>query len=181
MIELEGNFGKKFIDIYGGGAKEIGIEDALATIDQIDDSNNTISQIFDAENIAGKKHLLHAAKLALEAIKNDQSFADSPKIELTCWVAGKRQINKAIKKVGVNKESKKIAFITIGEDSEKVKETEERILESLEIEKDEDALKLNDQGKKRLQNIYSISEEMLEHYSIEEIILENTALLSLEM
>ncbi len=181
MIEVKGNFGKRFIDIYGGKSEKIQIEKALEKIDEIDNSNKTISQIFDANNIVGKKHLLHASKLALEAIENDQSFADSQKIELTCWVAGRRQIDKAIRLVGVKKDSKKIALITIGKDDKKVKETRKRIVKSLNITREGSVFEMTDKKKEKLIKIYSISDKSLKNYSIEELILENTALLSLEI
>lgn len=180
MIELKGSFGKRFVEISGGLGEIGGIEKAVGTIKEIDESHGTTSQIFNASRIAGKSHLLHSSKLALESLESGNSFADSPRIELTCWTAGLRQIKKALKRVGIKENSKEIVVVTIGEKESKVNESHQNILRELKIKEDEKILELDEKSLNDLTEGFSISPEQLKVSSPEEIVLEKIALLELE-
>lgn len=180
MDKIEGNFGKRFVEVSGGYGNIGKIEDAIKTVEEIDSSGGTVSQLLDGNAIAGKEHLLHSAKLALEALERGRSFADSARIELTCWVAGSRQIDKSIERVGIKEDSDEIGVITIGGDESKVRGGQREIFSRLGIDRDEEVLDITDEKVDRIREIFSISEDQLDVASLEEIVLEKVALLSLE-
>ncbi len=142
MKKIKGEFGERFIEISGGKKEIEKIDEAIKKLEEIDESNGTISQIFNAEKIAGESHLLHASKLALEALERGESFADTPRIELTCWTAGLRQINKALDRVGVEKNSEEIAIVSIGEEKEGVEKAQKAIFQELDIKEKQTYSKL---------------------------------------
>lgn len=180
MFEIAGSFGKRFVKISGGDAKIREVEKAIGCIEGIDSSNETTSQIFNAKRIAGKNHLLHALKLALESLEKGNQFADDPRIELTCWTAALRQIDKAINRVGVKEDSDEIAVITIGEDSKGVKKSQRKIFRELDIKEDEGVLEITDEKIDDLQEAFSILRTQLKISSLEDIVIEKIALLGLE-
>lgn len=180
MFELQGNFGKRKVKISGGHTQIENIEKIIESVEKIDKNYNTTSQLFDATKIAGKNHLLHATKLALESIEAKKSIANNPSIELTCWTAGLRQINKSLDRVGINPDTVEIAVITIGRDSSAVKKTQEKIFQKLQIEKDEKVIKITEKKIETLKKAFSVTENQLKVSNLEKIILEKTALLSLE-
>lgn len=180
MTKITGNFGKRSILISGGQSQIEEIEETIKKIEKIDKKHETISQLFDASKIAGKKHLLHSSKLALEAIENNRSFADSPNIELTCWTAGLRQINKSLERVGIKEDSEKIAIITIGKNYSKVEKAHNEIFQELGMEEDEGVLEITDDKINNLKEAFSVSQEQVEVSDLEKMILEKVALLSLK-
>lgn len=180
MIEIQGNFGRRLVEISGGRTELGDVEKTIEEIEKIDRAEATTSQIFDARRIAGKQHLIHASKLALEARERGKSFADSPKIELTCWTAALRQIDKAIDRVGVKTGSNEIAIMTIGENKTRVKEANKRIHRALGIERDDKVFEIDDEKVENLKEAFNISQKQEEISSPKNIILEKIGLLSLK-
>lgn len=180
MFEISGEFGGRTVKISGGYAQFEEIEEALEKIEEIDKKHRTVSQIFDASRIAGKKHLLHSSKLALESLESGESFAENPRIELICWTAGLRQINKSLDRMGLTENSNTIAAVTIGKEKQKVKKAQKEIFRELDIEEEAEVLEVSEEKREDLKKAFSISENQLEVSSIEDIILEQVALLSLE-
>lgn len=180
MIELKNDFEKRIVDIYGGRGKVGEVEKALETIRKADDSHGTISQLFNARVIASQEHLLHASKMALKSLESGGYFANSPEIELTCWVAGRRQINKAIERVGIKSGTEEIAAVTIGENEKEIVKTQNEIFEELGLEEDEKVLNVTGEEIEDIRNAFSLSKEQLEVSEPEELVLEKIALLRLE-
>jgi len=177
---IVGEFGKKNILVSGGYANIEDIPGLIETLDEIDSKYGTISQVFDADFIAGKNHILQASRLALDSLERGRAFANDPSIELTCWTAGMRQINKSLDRVGVKEDSERIAIVTIGEDVEKVKKAQDDTVEEISMDLDDDVLDIDEEKEKNLTDAYSLSEDQLETHSIDELVIEKVALLSLE-
>lgn len=180
MVKINGNFGKRHVLVTGGFAEIEDIEKIIEKIDKIDERYDTISQLFDATTIAGKNHILHASKLALEALESGKAFANSSSIELTCWVAGMRQINKSLESVGVKEDLDKIVLVTIGEEKSVTEEAQKELFKTLNLEKDESVLEIDEEKREKLIEIFSLSEKQLEIMPLEKLVLEKVALLSLE-
>ncbi|KXA95142.1 hypothetical protein AKJ65_02455 [candidate division MSBL1 archaeon SCGC-AAA259E19] len=180
MIEIQGNFGRRFLKVSGGHGELDEIEEAIKKVEKIDRAEGTTSQIFNARRIAEKQHLIHASKLALEAWEKGKSFANSLRIELTCWTAALRQIDKAIDRVGVKENSKEFASLTVGKNKQKVEKVNSTINRVLEIEPDDKILKINKEKVENLKKAFDISPKQLINFSPKEAILEKIALLSLE-
>ena len=166
MVEIKGSFGTRHVKSAGG----------LAEFDDIE----KVIRIVDASRVAGKEHVVHSAKLALDSLERGRSFADSPSIELTCWVAGLRQINKSLERVGINEDSREIAVVVVGDSSSKVDEAIEKIFEELGIVREDQVLEIDDEKIETIKEAFSISESQLKVSPLKDIILEKVALLSLE-
>lgn len=180
MFELEGSFGKRVVGVTGGWAKVKNVDELLQKLAKIDGKNRTTSQILDASHLAGKKHLLHATRLALIAHASGKNFAQSLDIELVCWIAGLRQIEQALKRVGIHEGKCSVALLTIGNSHEQVRHTQEEAVDRLEIKQDDEVLEVTPEKTSDLSKTFSIHKRELEAASVDELILERVALLSLQ-
>ncbi|MBS3815507.1 MAG: hypothetical protein KGY45_02965 [Hadesarchaea archaeon] len=171
---------ENIIAITSGKTKLSEIEDTIKKIKEISESHNVTSQVFDAECIAGKKHIIHSTRLALKAIESGNNFAESPDIELACWISGTRQINKALKNVGIREDTEKITLITIGISENEVKAANREISNELEVSEDESVLEITPEKVETLKKLFSLKEKEIKVASLEDLILERIALLSLE-
>ena len=80
--------------------------EGIATIDDLDpflerlgaigDAHDCTIQAFDARYVAGRRHLERALELADRAIERDDAIADDRAVEVLCYAAGRRQINRAL-------------------------------------------------------------------------------------
>ncbi len=180
MMEIHGDFGKRFVEVAGGRIELNDIEEVIRSIEDIDESNETVSQLFDASCVAGSDHLFHSVRLALDALERDRAFANSSRIEFTCWVAGLRQINKSLDCVGISEETESVAVLIVGQSSSKVEKSLNDIFDQLDIERMDEVLEIDDKKFENLLDIYSIDESRAGAFSLKDLILEKVALLSLE-
>lgn len=180
MLELEGSFGKQILEITGGHIRVDDEKNVIETVGEISKNHGVVSQVFDAEHIAGREHLIHAVRLALIALESGENFADSPNIELVCWVAGTRQIDRAVELVGIRGETTKVALIVLGLSREKVEQVTREISQELQIDEDEEVLDITPEKSEFLKEVFSISDAQLEAADLEELVLERIALLSLQ-
>jgi len=102
--------------------------EGIATIDDLDaflerlgdigDEHDCTIQAFDARYVAGRRHLERALELADRAIGRDDAIADDRAVEVLCYAAGRRQINRALA-MGVDEgESPVVVLIAAEEESE---------------------------------------------------------------
>jgi KEOPS complex subunit Cgi121 len=180
LFELKGAFGKSIVGVMGALADVQDIDAMLKTLAIIDKRSQTIGQIFDADRIAGKEHLVHAAKMALTAQATHMNFADSLNIELVCWVSGLRQIARAFDRVGVRKGCNHVAVLTIGKSREEIKRAQKETLRELNLDRDDKVLDVDSNKISMLMKVFNISKKELEIAPIEKLVLEKIALLSLQ-
>lgn len=180
MLELKGRFGKRVLKITGGHAQTPKVEEILKVLVETGKIYDTTNQIFDASRIAGKEHIVHAVKMALDAREAGREFADSPNIELICWTAGSKQIDLAIDRVGLREDTREVAVATVGKDREATIKSQEKILKKLQIDADEDVLKVDEKKATTIRKVFSLSKSQLDIAPLKEIMLERIALLSLE-
>lgn len=180
MFELIGTFGKRVVGIIGGRAVVEDIDWVLQKLSSVDGKYNTVSQVFDASRIAGKGHLLHAARLALMAHSAGERFASSLAVELVCWTAGLRQIDKALERVGIRRGTKELAILTIGDNQEQVEKAQSDLTRELRIERDDNVVELSPKKARRLREVFSLPKNLAENADVQKLLLERVALLSLE-
>jgi len=180
MFELKGIFGKRTIGIAGGKATVDGVDELLEGLARVDRKHGTVNQIFDASRIAGREHLLHAARLALIAQATGKNFASSLNIEFACWVAGERQIDRAFGKVGIRKGGMTVAVLTIGKTRLAVKRAQADVLRELRIERDDNVVEFVPKKIAALLKVFPIPKRELEMADIRKLVLERIALLSLQ-
>lgn len=177
---LRGPFGKRVAGVSGGRVSSVDVEKFLEKLQRIDKEEKTTSQLFDASHIAGLEHLLHSARLALIAQATGMNFADSPNIELLCWVAAERQISRAFEKVGLRRDSDTAAILVLGDSKLQVKKVLEEIHQGLGIKREDGVLELTEQKIPKLIKSFSISKEEMKFAPVRRLILERVALLALE-
>jgi len=101
-------------------------------------------QAVDAELIYGKNHLISASKHAQRAFEQRKNLTNSLAMEILLYASGEKQIQKAIKKMGVKEGSGNIAFIfdeTQGEKNGKISDKIiDEILDTLDLIKDNKVL-----------------------------------------
>jgi len=180
LFELKDAFGKRIVGVMGALADVQDIDAALKTLAIIDKRSQTIGQIFDADHIAGKEHLAHAAKLALTAQATHMNFADSLNIELVCWVSGLRQIARAFERVGVSRRCNRVAVLTIGKNREGVKRAQTETLRELNLNRDDKVLDVDSKKIPTLMKVFDISKKELDIAPVDKLVLEKVALLSLQ-
>ena len=180
VFELNLGFGKKAVGVAGGVAEIENVEELLQKVRKVDGEHGTVSQLFDATRIAGKAHLVHASKLALIAQATKTNFASSLGIELMCWVAAERQINKVFDKVGLREDSEALAVLTVGDRPAQVRQALGALVLELGIERDDGVLEISPRKIPILSKIYSISKPALEISEVQKLVLERVSLLALE-
>ena len=180
MFELRGTFGKRVVGVVGGRASVNDVDEFLRKLAKIDKENRTTSQAFDTSSIAGKEHLVHAARLAVIAHATEKNFASSLNIELVCWAAAERQITRAFEKVGLHKGSEDLAILTLGDSRARVRQALVNICRKLGIERDDGVFELTREKISKLLKVFSISKDKLKIAPIQKLVLEQTALLALE-
>ncbi|MCD6171747.1 MAG: hypothetical protein J7J36_04975 [Thermoplasmata archaeon] len=78
-------------------------------------------QIFDATIICGKEHIISAYKHAKRAFMQGKNISNGLEMEILLYVAGKRQINDAVKFAGA-KNNGKYVFLFIGKKEKEARE-----------------------------------------------------------
>jgi KEOPS complex subunit Cgi121 len=82
-------------------------------------NEHLVIQAFDASAVFGETHLVSATQHALRAFEQKTNATNSLALEILLYAAGERQINKAIKKIGIKKGRHTIAFVLIDQRKEK--------------------------------------------------------------
>lgn len=180
MFELKGAFGKRVVGVIGARAEVQDVDTVLKTLRKIDEEFHTVSQIFDADHIAGKEHLIHAARLALIAQAAHVNFAGSLNIEFVCWASGLRQIAQAFERVGLRKRCERVAFLTTGNTREAVKCAQTKILRELCVERDDKVIDITPKKIPVLLKAFNIPKRELKIAGVQKLVLEKVALLSLQ-
>ena len=159
-------------------AGELRIEDLdafLETVDDVADRHGTTIQAFDARYVAGAEHLERAVAAAERAIEIDDAIARDPAVEVLCYAAGRRQIDRALE-MGIEEGVQPAVIVAIGGD-------ESGALDSLE-----DRLAITPRAvleavdEDRLMDFFDISpgEREATDASLEALVCERVALLVVE-
>jgi KEOPS complex subunit Cgi121 len=72
------------------------VDSFLEELDTIADDHGSVVQAFDARYLAGEAHLRTAVERANRAFDRDDTIADDRAIEILCYAAGRRQIERAM-------------------------------------------------------------------------------------
>jgi KEOPS complex subunit Cgi121 len=108
MITVIGAYGTiKNIDLF------------LQQLLKFSNQENLVIQALDATVVYGKDHLISATKHAQRAFEQMTNATNSLALEILLYAAGERQIQKAIKKMGVKKGKQMIAFVLVDQSKRK--------------------------------------------------------------
>lgn len=98
------------------GAENTDIDDinhTLRTLDQMNEGKTY--QLFDADKITDQYHIYYAAANAYNAMKTGNNISNKLDVETLLYASTQNQISKAIKLIGVSKQTQQIAVAVISE------------------------------------------------------------------
>jgi KEOPS complex subunit Cgi121 len=87
------------------------IESFVQQLIEFSKQEHLVIQAFDARLIFGKDHVISAVTHAKRAFHQGTNSTNSLALEILLYAAGERQIQKAIKKMGVKKGNQEIVFL----------------------------------------------------------------------
>ena len=173
------------ITIIGATGKILNVDQCLKKIENVSTEHNIVIQIFNAETIYDEIHLRSAAEHAIRSFIQKTNTTNTLAMETVLYASGERQIQKAIKKIGVKKTANSHAFLFIGEIQEigdasgKIsKQFIQEVLTTLDLTRKDEVLK----GDIDTLHRFGISDKELisvpeEHYG--DLILEKIALVDI--
>lgn len=136
-------------------------------------SKNCTVQLLNADGIAGREHIIHAAVHAIKAFERNENIAKDLGLEICVRASAQRQISKALSILGIREGKMNICAVTV-DCSENIMDELGNILDK----RDDTAL---DPDEALLKDIYDISEGEIKTASgISDVMIEKTTLLILE-
>ena len=136
-------------------------------------SKNCTIQLLNADGIAGREHILHAAVHAIKAFERNENIAKDLGLEICVRASAQRQISKALSILGIREGEMNICAVAV--------DCSENIMDELGdiLNKNDDTVLDPDEA--LLKDIYSISEGEIKTASgISNVMIERTTLLILE-
>lgn len=117
----------------------------LKNIQKISEEYGIVIQAMDADWIYGKNHLISAINHAKRAFEQKKSSTNSFAMEILLYASGDRQIQKAIKKIGVKEGNVRVAFIFTNKEKYEIEqkiseEVIEKILSKFSLIRDDKIL-----------------------------------------
>ncbi|AEG17337.1 KEOPS complex subunit Cgi121 [Methanobacterium paludis] len=148
-----------------------GVMEKISRISRI--NSDCVVQIMDADGIAGRKHVMHAAIHAVNAFQRNENIAKDLGLEICVRTSAQRQISRALDILGIQEGEMNICAVAVGCDNGVMVKLGDFLgeMDDSVLEPDETVLK----------KIYNISDMELETIgSIERLLMEKTSLLILE-
>jgi len=115
-------------------------------------------QFFNAEFVATWEHLYFAVLNALTAFKNKKSISKSVAMETMLYASAQRQIQKAMKLLGIKSDSSEIVVVTIGGNLEGVKSALTIVSKYINAKRDDTVLQLSEKKVKLIKKTFGISD-----------------------
>ncbi|MCX6662229.1 MAG: KEOPS complex subunit Cgi121 [Euryarchaeota archaeon] len=168
------------ITILGAQGTIKNVDSFIQQLLQFSNEEHLVIQAFDATVIYSKDHLISAATHAKRAFLQGTNATNSLALEILLYAAGERQIQKAIKKVGVKKGEQQIVFLITDSADQKGKKSIDkavirRILKTFQLTTDEQELKADRETLKRF-GITEIELSTIPEEKYGDLILEKIAL-----
>lgn len=86
------------------------LDDLLATLNGVAGETGTTVQAFDADYVVSEEHLQRALARADRAIARGENVARERAVEVLCYAAGRRQINRALE-MGVSEGENRVVLL----------------------------------------------------------------------
>lgn len=144
-------------------------------------------QFFDAKLIAGWEHLYFAALNALNAFKNKTNISKSVAVETLLYASAQRQIEKAVKLLGIKPKSSQVAVLIVAETKQRAASTLKAVSKLMMGERDDSVLELTNGKVKGIKGLFGISDlelkaklekEGFEREALIDLVIEHMALLA---
>jgi KEOPS complex subunit Cgi121 len=164
------------IHIICGSATINNTEEFIHQLNKISRKYDVVIQAVDADLVAGSKHLIAAVERATRSFSEKSNIANNLGMETLLYVAGSRQIEKALQ-FGVKKECNNIALLIISQ-SEKNIDCVEQELKKL-ISEHPEVADYTTSKKEKLMSAFNITQEEIAAVGedkIPDLVLERVAL-----
>jgi KEOPS complex subunit Cgi121 len=115
------------------------LEDFLSTLRTIGEDHDVLIQAFDARYVAGEDHLRSALEHAKRSMERGENVADDLAVEVLCYAAGRRQIDRAME-LGVGTGQQSVIVLLDGEGSDEAADAVRGAIESGPVEPDEELI-----------------------------------------
>ena len=131
-------------------------------------------QTFDARYVAGRKHLRVAVDRANRASERDDAIADDRAVEILCYAAARRQINRALE-MGVSEGETPVVVVVDGGDEEGAAEAVRELIDLGDV-----LGSARDSG--LIRDVFSITDVEVEatDASLEDLVIDRVSLLVVE-
>ncbi|MHC1573214.1 MAG: KEOPS complex subunit Cgi121 [Candidatus Syntropharchaeales archaeon] len=166
------------IAIFWGFANIKDVKYLMNEISKLEQDHNLTIQIVGAAFVAGEGHVISAVKKAIRSMDAGEAIASSLSLEILLYLAGTRNISKALK-IGVKEGRSDVVVLIIGDTIEDG--IKEKVFELLSFEPS--AIASFDEGRRnRLIEFFEITAEELASVGenkLEKLVMERVALLDL--
>jgi KEOPS complex subunit Cgi121 len=168
------------------GFSNVKIENPNKLLEKFREENKTPIQLFDARFVAGKQHLYFAAINALNAFEKKTNISNSLAVETLLYASGQRQINKAVKMLGIAQNTTEVAALIMPKNSQEKQKYIQIVTETIPGKRSDQVLKLKDTKINAIKKLFQISKqeleaklkrEGLEKEALIDIVIEHMALL----
>ncbi|USZ70642.1 KEOPS complex subunit Cgi121 [Natronosalvus halobius] len=105
------------MELLAGRLHVDNLDSFVADLGGIGDTHDVTIQAFDARYVAGRRHLERAVALADRAIERGENIARDRAVEILCYAAGRRQIDRALE-MGVDEGESDVVVLVDGAGNE---------------------------------------------------------------
>jgi KEOPS complex subunit Cgi121 len=176
----------KYVEITG--FRNVGIKDAEEFVKAARKGTPKSGwvQFFDAELVATWQHLYFAVLNALLAFRSGRNVSKSVAMEAMLYASAQRQISKALRLIGVKRDSKNVAVVVLGESPASVEALLSAVAKRVGVEPDESVLSVSEEKARRIRQAFGITEREMEAVArkgagvqaLVDLVIERVALLS---
>ncbi len=142
----------KTIDSFFAGitSGKANIKDSDLVIKKLSESakKGVFAQAIDARALCSQTQFLFAAKHAISALVDKNSFSDRLEIELLLRVTATRQIGKAVEIAGIKNSTKEATIIALSKDKQALETTMKELAKEIGLKKENGFLEKNSKKNK---------------------------------
>lgn len=168
------------------GFNNVKLENTYTFLEQFKKENKAAIQFFDAKHVAGTQHLYFAALNALNAFQKKTNISNNLEVEALLYASAQRQIQKAVKMLGIKQGTSDVAALIITENGHKKTDYIDMVSKRVPGERDDSVLELTNKKIQKIKEIFNISDiefeaklkkEGLEKEALTDLVIERMALL----
>lgn len=150
------------IAVFGLETQGFNLSLLLNNINDLSRETSVTIQLFDSSLIASWEHLFFSALNALRAFNYGKNISNNLSVECLLYASGQRQINVAVKNLGVNPHTRNIAVILIGNVTGALHEVYKKVLLITKGVENEGVLLISNKEKfDKIRNFFQITETEL--------------------
>ena len=127
-----------------------------------DDTDNTCVQFLDASLVAGFEHLRFAALNALNAFEGQVCISSNLAIEILLYASAQRQIKEALRLIGIQPSTRKVAVVILGSTQEQSSKKLRAVSPLIGGQRDDRVIDLTDEKQAGIKKLFGISDAELE-------------------